>query len=159
MKAKNYDEYIFVKVSGDCAFTEEFVRFIEELNNAPGDIVVCVGGGTQINKALKDQGFELKPHGPLGRETGSDEERHIANSVLNGNVTELQHLLDEKGDDVTFMTPVIEVGGVECHMNGDEMVRAAYHGFDKLYVVTTREREDAKKKLFAELPKVIVKGI
>lgn len=70
----------------------------------------------------------------------------------------MQDLLAEQGIHATVVIPVWDCGSVLCHINGDLFVRAAYLGFNELYVVTTPERLEAKQKEFADLPKVRVVG-
>ena len=57
----------FVKVSGDLYRSPEFIAKVAELSRTYF-VVICVGGGTQINMMLADKGIERKSHGPLGRE-------------------------------------------------------------------------------------------
>lgn len=119
-------------------------------------MVVCVGGGTQINEAFKKAGIEIGKHGPLGRETKSFEERQLARDVLEFNQARLQDKLAKEGITATVTIPVIDVGSVLCHVNGDQMVKTVYLGFDDIFIITTLERREAKAKEFKDLPKVQV---
>jgi hypothetical protein len=119
-------------------------------------VVVCVGGGTQINEEFAQRGFPVTEHGPLGRETETFEQRQIARDILEKNAAALEDLLSAKGIHVRVEIPVLNFGGVLCHVNGDLMVRAVYLGYDEVIILTTPDRYDEKRAAFAELPKVHV---
>ncbi len=122
-------------------------------------VVLVVGGGTQINQAFERREWHdlvVKKHGPMGRELDTFEQKQVARDILEENQAKLQDALAEKGLNVTVVIPVIEVGSVLCHMNGDEYIRAAYLGFDELCVITTPERRKNKAADFAHLSKVKV---
>lgn len=146
---------VFVKVSGDVVENNALDEWLRALSK-DAFVVVCVGGGTQINAILTEAGYQLKPHGPLGRELETFKERQLVRDVLEANQSALQDRLGMKGIQVTVVIPVQEWGTVLCHMNGDEAVRAAYLGFDELYLVTTSERLTNKNLQFQDLPKVDV---
>lgn len=145
----------FVKVSGDLCTSPEFLKFIRGLSREYF-VVVCIGGGTQINEAFAEAGLPVSTHGPMGRETNSLKERQIARNVLEGNQAILQDQLSSLRISATVVIPVLDIGSVLCHVNGDEMVRTSYLGFDRLCVITTPERAEAKTQKFADLPKVEV---
>ncbi len=121
-------------------------------------VVVCVGGGTQINKAFASAGLPVGKFGPLGRETASFQEKQLARDTLEKNQLEIQDRLTDMGAHVSVVIPVIEIGTVLCHVNGDQFIFAAYHGFDILYAVTTSERLKEKKEFFAPYKKIEVIG-
>lgn len=146
---------VFVKISGDVVENDALDEWLRALSKETF-VVVCVGGGTQINNALYSAGYPLRPHGPLGRELVTFKERQLVRDVLETNQALLQDRLAEKKIRVTVVIPVQEWGTVLCHMNGDEAVRAAYLGFDELFVVTVAERIENKALQFADLPKVKV---
>lgn len=145
----------FVKVSGDLCTSEEFIAGLAKLCKN-FFVVVCVGGGTQINEAFREAGIKTGTHGPMGRETKSFIERQLARDILERNQVELQDLLAEQGIVATVMIPVLDIGSVLCHVNGDQMLRTAYLGFDRLFVVTTPDRREKKQKEFTGLPKIQV---
>lgn len=145
----------FVKVSGDMCRSPRFIAALHKLT-MHRFVVVCVGGGTQINEAFKKNGIKLGKHGPLGRETKSFKERQLARDVLEENQAKLQDALAEQGIIATITIPVIDIGSVLCHVNGDQMVRTVYLGFDDVFIVTTPERHGAKAEEFKDLPKVKV---
>lgn len=147
---------ILVKVSGDESKNPDFLNWIKLLDTR-SYVVLCVGGGTQINQKLAEHGIDpAKPHGPLGRELESFELRQVARDVLELNQRDLEDQLADLGTHVHVDIPVIDFGGVLCHVNGDQLVRTVYLGFDELYVVTTPEREEKKRADFAGLSKVKV---
>ena len=133
----------FVKLSGD-TFSDEVFAWVELLGACYFKVVVCVGGGTQINEAFKQAGFPLRKYGPFGRET-SPEEAQLALKVLKRNRARVQRRLKKLGiQNVHVVIPVRKIGGELCHINGDDFTIAAFHGFDILYIVTTAERLEAK---------------
>lgn len=148
---------VFVKVSGDVWQRPDFMTWLAELASVPGNhVVVCVGGGAQINDAFQDAGYEVKKHGPLGRECESVEEELLAKQVLESNQALLQEQLRKRRIPAEAIIPVMEVGGVLCHVNGDTYVHTVYVGFDRLYVATLHDRGDKKREQFKHLPKVAV---
>jgi len=153
-KGKNMRKNCLVKLSGD-AIQEKTIAWISQLAKS-SYVVICVGGGTQINEAFTKAGFVVGIHGPLGRETKTLAERQLARDVLERNQAELQDRLADIGVQAAVVVPVIEVGTVLCHVNGDQFLLSAYHGFDELYVVTTPERDMKKKELFSSYPKIKV---
>ena len=148
----------FVKVTGDLYKSPEFIAKIAQLSREYF-VVICVGGGKQINEELLKKGHKLAIHGPLGRELPTFKDKQIARDILERNRDELQDILADKGISASVVIPALEIGTVLCHVNGDEMVRTAYLGFDKLIIVTTPDRLEKKKKEFADLPKVEVIGL
>ncbi len=153
---KKSRQNVFVKISGDEYLNPGFRDWVRELSQT-SSVVVCVGGGTQINEEFERRGWELKPHGPMGRESENFEQRQVARDVLEMNQCRLQDYLAEEGIHVAVVIPVLDIGTVLCPVNGDLMVRNAYLGYDRLYVVTTPDRLKKKRPEFAELsPKVEV---
>ncbi|NTV22564.1 MAG: hypothetical protein HGB03_03325 [Candidatus Yonathbacteria bacterium] len=147
----------FVKVSGDVFILPAFLRWMKKLTHKYS-VVVCIGGGTQINTALKEAGFTLTEHGPLGRELETFKERQIARDELERNQALFQDLLDTHRISARVIIPVLDIGGVLCHVNGDTMIQTAYLGYDILYVTTTMRRLIKKIVQFAHLRKVHTKG-
>jgi hypothetical protein len=153
---------IFVKVSGDLFTAPAFLEKVREL--ARGNFtVICVGGGTQINKAFQKVGILSRTHGPLGREMKTMREKVLAKEVLNRNADELKFLLHRMGIEAQVIVPILETGPKEkpliCHVNGDQYVRTLYLGFDQLFVFTTLDRVSKKVQEFSGLPKVKIVGI
>jgi hypothetical protein len=142
----------FVKVSGDM-FDDRVLNWIKRLGEEYF-VVVCVGGGTQINEAFRQAGFPIRKFGPLGRPTDTLEEKQLARSVLEKNQLEVQERLAKLNAYVSVVIPVVEIGTVLCHVNGDQYLLTAYNGFDILYVVTTLDRLEKKKEQFAPYPKI-----
>jgi hypothetical protein len=150
----------FIKVSGDLYQNPVFLDFVSSI--AEKDYtVICVGGGTQINQALVKEGYTLTQHGPLGRELATQKEKEIANSVLESNKKTLEEILKKFGISAKVTIPVFFVEGIMCHLNGDEYLRSVYLGFDRLYLVTRKERKMKKQKEFPrdKFPKLEVVGI
>ncbi len=154
---RNMRKSAFVKVSGDLILHPKVLKWVRRLAGQ-FHVVTCAGGGTQINEALTSAGYTLRKHGPLGRELGTFEERQIARNVLEVNKAQLEDRLAMENIHAQVVIPVLEIGGVLCHVNGDTFLETAYIGFDVLFVVTTKEREQGKSDMFRHLPKVRVRS-
>jgi hypothetical protein len=146
----------FVKISGDM-LSNDVLNWIRELSQEYF-VVVCVGGGTQINEAFAEAGLPVGKFGPLGRKTSCLKEKQSARDVLEKNQAEIQDRLAEVDVRISVVIPVIEIGTVLCHVNGDQFALSVYHGFDILYVVTTNDRLEKKKEFFAPYKKIQVIG-
>ena len=147
----------FVKVTGDLLEHPRVLKWLKRLARQ-FHVVVCTGGGTQINDALVHAGYVLTKHGPLGRELQTFAERQLARNVLEQNKALLEDMLATNGILAHVVVPVLEIGGVLCHVNGDTFLQTAYIGFDMLFVVTTKDRVEGKDAQFRHLPKVRVRG-
>ena len=147
----------FVKISGDLFLRDDVHEWISELAKEYF-MVVCIGGGTQINQAFMRAGLPVGVHGPLGRETATPEERQLARNILEQNQARLQDVLAEKGIPASVVIPELDVATVTCPVNGDQYTLTAYLGFDILYVATTKDRLTAKQEYFADYPKIKVRG-
>lgn len=151
-------ENILVKVSGDVFLLPEFIDWIARLAYE-SHVVICIGGGTQIKEEFKRRGWKDDNYGPLGRETKTAEEHLIAREILESNKAKLKELFAKaRVSDVVVVIPMLNIGGVSCHVNGDQYLLAAYLGFDRLYAVTLAQRAEAKQQQFAFLPKIQVKA-
>jgi len=147
----------FIKVSGDICSKNTVLEWIGQLVKEYF-VVICVGGGTQINEAFAQQGFALGEYGPLGREIKTFKERQIARDVLERNQVKVQDLLAAKSIVATVIIPVLNIGSVLCHINGDIFVLITYLGYDKIYVLTPKDREEKKRKELNQYPKIEVVG-
>ncbi len=146
-KVKN----ILVKVSGDIIKNSRFAKFVIDLAKKYF-VVVVVGGGTEISERLSRAGYKIVFDDIHGRITESWEERKIAREVLEENTKVLQDFFVGKG---VFVVPaIIDITGVTCHINGDNYIKSAYLGFDKLYVFTLKNRVVKKKQIFKDYSKV-----
>lgn len=144
-----------VKVSGDLFQNDKFLEWLKTIADEYF-VVICVGGGKQINEAFKAHGLPVGGHGPLGRETRTLQEKQVARDVLEENQAIVQDILAAKKISAVVVIPVNEVGSVLCHVNGDIYVLMAHHGFDRIFVVTTPERLKQKKATFVAYPKIEV---
>jgi hypothetical protein len=147
----------FVKVSGDALELPKVLKWLRRLSRQY-HVCLCVGGGTQINDALVEAGYTLREHGPLGRELETFAERQLARNVLEQNKATLEDRLAREEILAQVVVPVLEIGGVLCHVNGDTYLLTAYIGFDQLFVVTTKDRMQSKAEAFKHYPKVRVRG-
>lgn len=142
----------FVKVSGNLLENEEVLEWLRE-HGKKYYLVICIGGGEQINEAFREKGFEIK-FGPLGRITNSLAERQLARDVLEQNEAIIQDMLDEKGISARVLIPVDDVAGVLCHVNGDIKLLSAYLGYDKLFLLTPKDRVEKKELWLKDVAKV-----
>lgn len=147
----------FVKVTGDLLEHPKVLKWLRRLAGQ-FHVVICTGGGTQINDALEKAGYVLSKHGPLGRELQTFAERQLARNVLEQNKAQLEDRLARDNIHAHVVIPVLEIGGVLCHVNGDTYLQTAYIGFDMLFVVTTKDRESGKADAFKHLSKVRVRS-
>ena len=147
---------VFIKVSGDLCHRSDVLEWIQKVSQDQF-VVVCVGGGTQINEAFEVNGLPVS-FGPLGRETDDFRARQLARDTLEKNQRDVQDLLAAKGVFASVIIPFVDIATVLCPVNGDVMLTTVYLGFNTLYVVTIKEREEEKRKQFAHLSKVQVKA-
>ena len=147
---------ILIKTSGDTSDSYEFQRFTEEKAKNDFVVVIC-GGGTKISKALSDAGFEIKFDDLHGRITNSLEERLIIKNVLDAEQKRLQDKFIGKG--ISVVAPLLDAASVLCPINGDNLVKAYYLGFDEIFVFTLKERTEVKKEIFKNYPKVKIIGV
>ncbi len=133
-----------VKLSGDLINRADVLAWLHELSNDYYIVVLC-GGGVQINVEFEGRGFG-KNYKTLGRETRSFEERQLARDILERNQAEIQDLLAEKHIPAVVLIPVLDIGSVLCHVNGDIFVLTAYLGYDKLFILTLEGRMAAKNQ-------------
>jgi len=145
-----------IKISGDLIKNNEVIEKIRKVSDEYFTAVL-IGGGTQISQAFQERGFEVK-FGPLGRETNSLEERQLSRDVLEKNQAEIQDFLSEKGVHVAVIIPIRDIASVLCPVNGDVFVLEAYLGYDKIYILTLKEREQKKKIEFEKYPKIEIIG-
>jgi hypothetical protein len=82
----------------------------------------------------------------------------LARNILEQNQARVQDLLAKNGIKAVVIIPVLDIGSVLCHVNGDVYVLMAYLGFDDLYVVTYESRKADKEKAFKDLRRVSVVG-
>jgi len=129
---------VFIKPSGDLFGNSAVIKWLKKLcrNNF---VVICTGGGTQISEEFANQGIATE-FGPMGRIIRTLKGKQIARDILEDNQALWQDKLCDLCINATVVIPVMEIGGVLCHVNGDLMVLSAYNGFDKLYILTTKDR-------------------
>lgn len=148
---------ILVKGSGDVTDNQEFFDFAVEkaINN---QVLVICGGGTKINLALESEGYKVK-FDELGcRITETWKERIIMRNVLEEEEKRLQDKFVGKG--VTVEAPIIYSSNkVLCPINGDDLAWAYRIGYDEIYIFTTKDRVEAKKKKFRKILKAKIIGI
>lgn len=127
-----------VKLSGDLIDRSDVLAWLRELAKEHF-VVVISGGGVQINAEFEARGYG-KNYGPLGRETRSFDERQLARDILEKNQADIQDLLARENIAAVVMIPVLDIGSVLCHVNGDVFVLTAYLGYDKLFILTLQSR-------------------
>ena len=150
-------ENVFVKVSGDLIRRQDVLLWIKE-KTGRCHLIICVGGGSDINEEFKEKGFTVY-YGPLGRETKHLIELQTARDILEENQALVQDLLADYNIYAEVILPFIYLGTLLCPVNGDEMVRLAYIRCMRLFVLTEEgERLKEKKEKFAGLDKIEVIG-
>jgi acetylglutamate kinase len=147
---------VLIKVSGDLAENNEFFDFVVKKAKT-NYVVVISGGGTKINQALEDAGYTIQFNDHHGRITKTWQERIIARDVLERAQKELQDKFVGKG--VAVIAPILSPASVLCHINGDNLVKAFYLGFEEIYVFTLESRLENKKAFFTDSPKVEIISI
>ncbi len=123
---------IFMKASGDLFTHPDFIQIVRKCVEEGSHVVICTGGGGQINRMFRELGTgeDKEKHGPLGRELVTDDQKNRARKVLEKNQENLEAILEEEKIKAAVVIPVLDIDGVVCHINGDQMVRASYIGFD-----------------------------
>lgn len=147
---------VLIKGSGDVTQKQLFLDFCRD-QGARHYTVVIPGAGTQGTKALKRAGYEIRYDERHGRITETWEERRIMRDVLELEEKRLQDRL--VGTGVHVVASILYAGSVLCHINGDNLVKAWYLGFDEIYVFTAKDRLKDKEEIFAHYPKVRVVGL
>ena len=147
---------ILIKGSGDVTERQEFLDFINEKSKKDYVVVIC-GGGSKINKALKEAGYSVRFDDFGRRITKTPEEKTIARNILEKERNILQDKFYTKN--VSVLSPILYAGAVICHINGDDLVKAYELGFDEIFVFTKEKRIEKKKLIFKDIPKIKIVGI
>ncbi|MDD2935533.1 MAG: hypothetical protein PHX25_03630 [Candidatus Pacebacteria bacterium] len=147
---------ILIKGSGDVTERQEFLDFINEKSKKDYVVVIC-GGGSKINKALKEAGHSVQFDNFGRRITKTPEEKTIARDILEKERNILQDKFYTKN--VFVLSPILYAGAVICHINGDDLVKAYELGFDEIFVFTKEKRIAKKQEIFKNNPKVTIIGI
>lgn len=132
----------FIKMSGNLLDKKEVIEWLSNLSRQYF-LVICIGGGEQINKAFTENGFDIK-FGPIGRITESLEERQLARDVLEKNQAITQDLINDHEINARVIIPVDDVATVLCHVNGDIKALSVYNGYDKIFFLTLKDRVEKK---------------
>ncbi len=147
----------FVKISGNLLEKDKVIEWLKDITKQYF-VAICVGGGKQINEAFKKRGFEIK-FGPLGRITKSLEERQLARDVLEKNQAFIQDLIDEKGINARVIIPVGDIATVLCPENGDLELLRAYDGYQKIFILTLKDRVKKKRLWVKKIARVFGEAI
>jgi len=146
---------ILIKSSGDVLNNKKLIGFIKNKAKKSRVVVIC-GGGTQISEALIKAGYKIK-YDEYGRITKTTKEKNIVKKVLEKHKKELEKIINSKNAKVAI--PILKVEGAECHINGDNMVKACYLGFNSIYIFTLKGRIRGKQEIFKNYPKVKIIGM
>lgn len=146
---------ILIKASGDITKNKVFLDFVKSKAKTDYVVLIC-GAGTKIGEELEKSGFNIK-FNEHGRVTKTFKERRIARNVLENEQKQLQDKLVGVG--VVVIVPIVYVGNVLCHINGDNHVKASYLGFDEIYIFTLKDRVEKKKEVFKDYEKVEIIGL
>lgn len=147
---------ILIKASGDVTGKKKFFEFVLKMSRKNYVLVIC-GGGTKISAALEKAGYSISYDKHGRRITKTWAERIIMRDILEREEKRLQDKFVGRG--VVVKAPIIYAGAVLCPINGDDLVKAYYLGFDEVYVFTKKERVKKKKEIFKDFPKVQIKTL
>lgn len=127
-----------IKVSGDLVEDQDAIRIIksEAINNFT---VVLVGAGSDISDVLKKEGLDSM-FTDVGRVIFEFSGRQLARDILEKNQKTMQNELIKNSINAVVEIPVISLGGVLCHLNGDNMAVACSVNFDETIVITKKGR-------------------
>ena len=141
---------ILIKITGDLRGNQEILNLIREQASA-GDVVVLIGGGTDITAVLKSQDPEYEPDfRQEGRVLTEQWQKIVAKKVLENNRSYLQKALRDAQITAKVIIPVMQpTPGVICHVNADKYAAHLSNGFDRVFIITLPKRLRAKKKEFA----------
>lgn len=145
-----------VKISGNLLESRGVLECLKTMADEC-HLVVCIGGGTQINAAFEKRGLPIK-FGPHGRETATLEERQLARDVLEVNQALVQDQFHKLGIRAEVVIPVENVGSVLCHMNGDLFVFKGLIDFDRICVFTEVHNVAKKREFYKDYPKIEIFG-
>ncbi|MFH1745054.1 MAG: hypothetical protein ABH881_02705 [bacterium] len=148
----------FIKISSHILYEEDIIKLIRTISK-DHFVVICVEGKTQIDQAFAEKGFPQYDFSSLNRETKSFEERQSARNILEINQMKMQKLLRAENIHANVIIPIKDCGTILCHPNGDQFVFDFYPDFDRLFVITTKDRVNKKRVFFENYPKVKVLGI
>lgn len=146
-----------IKASGDVTENPGFINFCEIKSKSENVVLIC-GGGSKITEAFKKANYPVKFDDQGRRITNNQAERMLMKEVLE----EQKNILKEKlqfEKNISIVIPMLYVGQIWCPINGDDLVKAYYLGFDEIYVFTLRNRLDKKKIIFKDFPNVIIKDV
>lgn len=134
---------------------KKLINFIKNKAKKNSVVVIC-GGGTQISEALLRAGYKIK-YDEHGRIAKTIKEKDIIRKVLEKHKGELEKIINSKNAKIAI--PILKVEGVDCHINGDNLVKACYLGFDNIYVFTIKDRIKGKQEIFKNYSKVKIIGM
>lgn len=155
-KENKMSKNILIKASGDLTENKKFFDFVTKKAQDNYVVVIC-GGGTKISKALEDAGYAICYDECDRRITATSEERNIMRNILEQEEKRLQDKF--LGSGVVVIAPILYAGSVLCPINGDDLMKAYYLGFDEGYIFTKKERVEKKQKVFSGFTKVKIMGL
>ncbi len=143
-------QQILIKITGDLRGNPEILDLIRDQASV-GDVVVLIGGGTDITEALKSQDPAYEPNfREEGRVLTEPWQKIVAKKVLENNRSYLQKKLRNAQITAKVIIPVMQpTPGVICHVNADKYAAHLSNGFDRVFIITLPKRLRAKKKEFA----------
>lgn len=139
----------YVIISGNLLTNKDVLEWLKGLQTEYY-VAVCIGGGEQINQAFKENGWKRK-FGPMGRICETLEQREVCESVLRSNQSIIQDFFSDHGIVARVVIPISYEGDVISPVNGDHMVFHIYNGYDRIFRLTTKGREDEKRAYFEKI--------
>jgi len=108
LKQRGKFRNIYIKVSGDLLMTTAFVDWVRDLMKYGDCVVIGVGGGSQISKALEKRGLRYY-FNKFGRVIPSFGGRLIAEFILKRNQKRVEDLFAKNGARPRFFVPVFDI--------------------------------------------------
>jgi len=138
---------VLIKASGDLLGYKELLDLIREKMREGMEVVVLVGGGTDITAALRKVNPTYEPiFTPIGRRLDSPKQERVRRQELQNNRQRMLRLLDEAGIEATVEIPYVQVGRQEVPVNADMLAALSVHSFDRVVICTLPERIEKKTK-------------
>ncbi|MFA4890644.1 MAG: hypothetical protein WC587_03415 [Candidatus Paceibacterota bacterium] len=129
---------ILIKISGDLIRDDKVLNFIKR-KSKNARVVVLVGAGSDISNSLIEKKINFKFTG-IGRIIKNVKGKEVARKILSKNKKELQNKLAKEKIKAIVEIPVIKLGNILCHINGDILAAGCSVNFDETNVITQKGR-------------------
>ncbi len=109
------------------------------------NVTVCVGGGQQINDSFRKNELPIE-FCPLGRICRTAGQKKMAAEILRQNRKEVKRQIKQRKAKTKLILPLLKIGKKICHVNTDVMALSAYVEYDRIFIITTRQKRWQKKE-------------